>query len=163
MSMWHPFPGFSGTVLGALIFAGRYLLFYFTKKFEIYNLDPQNRPLAFEPFLARYLRASEFVIGLATGSDRLAHRLVRAPRSKRTSTLGLRFAASVARLERALRRRVHGLVDLALRRSSARRSAHARVIRSQRDARVQLTALLRVRIRRADLRGHSLTVNERLN
>ncbi|MGA3105290.1 MAG: hypothetical protein ABSD53_12480 [Terriglobales bacterium] len=54
--------------LGALIFVGLYLLFYFTKKSEVYNLDPQNKPLAFEPFLARYLRASEFVIGLATGS-----------------------------------------------------------------------------------------------
>jgi hypothetical protein len=64
----HPFPGFSGTLLGALIFVGLYLVLYFTKEFEVYNLDPKNKPLAFEPFLARYLRASEFVIGLATGS-----------------------------------------------------------------------------------------------
>jgi len=66
--MWHPFAGFSGTVLGALIFVGLYLLLYFTKEFEVYNLDPKDKPGAFEPFLARYLRASEFVIGLATGS-----------------------------------------------------------------------------------------------
>ena len=34
----------------------------------LFNLDPQNRPGAFEPFLAKYVRASEYVIGLATGS-----------------------------------------------------------------------------------------------
>jgi len=66
--VWHPFPGFSGTVLGALIFIALYLLFYLTKEFEAYNLDPKEEPGAFEPFLARYLRAAEFVIGLATGS-----------------------------------------------------------------------------------------------
>jgi hypothetical protein len=66
--MWHPFPGFSGVVLGASIFVVVGTLSYFTKEFESYNLDPQGKAGTFEPFLARYLRAAEFIIGLATGS-----------------------------------------------------------------------------------------------
>lgn len=68
--MWHPFPGFSGAALGALISVTVGSLSYFTKKKEIgaYNLDPKGRPGAFEPILGRYLRVGEFVIGLATGS-----------------------------------------------------------------------------------------------
>jgi hypothetical protein len=33
-----------------------------------YNLDPQGRPGAFEPFLQKYLHLAEFIIGIATGS-----------------------------------------------------------------------------------------------
>jgi len=66
--VWHPFAGFSGTVLGTLIFVGIGLLSYFTKQFESYNLDPQDKAGTFEPILTRYLRATEFIIGLATGS-----------------------------------------------------------------------------------------------
>jgi hypothetical protein len=33
-----------------------------------YNLDPKAKENAFEPFLQKYIRAAEFVIGLATGS-----------------------------------------------------------------------------------------------
>ena len=66
--MCHPFPGFTGLVLGPLIFAGIWCASYFTKEFETYNLDPKDEKNAFEPFLAKYIRAAEFVIGLATGS-----------------------------------------------------------------------------------------------
>ncbi len=31
-------------------------------------MDPHERPSAFEPFIARYIRAAEFIVGLATGS-----------------------------------------------------------------------------------------------
>jgi hypothetical protein len=66
--MLHPFPGFTGVVLGPLILAGIWAASYFTKEFKSYNLDPQGLPNAFEPFLAKYIRAAEFIIGLATGS-----------------------------------------------------------------------------------------------
>ena len=66
--MFHPFPGFSGVVLGAAIFVVIFLFSYYTKKFQAYNFDPQGKPGAFEPFMTRYLRLAEFIIGLATGS-----------------------------------------------------------------------------------------------
>ena len=39
-----------------------------SKQFGEYNLGPGGDPGAFEPILARYIRLTEFVIGLATGS-----------------------------------------------------------------------------------------------
>jgi hypothetical protein len=66
--MWHPFPGFSGVVLGPLVFCSAWTACYLNKEFESYNLDPQAKQGAFEPLLAKYIRASEFIIGLATGS-----------------------------------------------------------------------------------------------
>jgi lysylphosphatidylglycerol synthetase-like protein (DUF2156 family) len=66
--MFHPFPGFSGVILGALIFLVIGASSFFTKEHETYNLDPKDKPGAFEPFLAKYLRLAEFMIGLATGS-----------------------------------------------------------------------------------------------
>ena len=67
--MWHPFPGFTGIVLGLVFLAGLCVAFYFTKEHESYNLDPQGKAGAFEPLLAKYIRAAaEFIIGLATGS-----------------------------------------------------------------------------------------------
>lgn len=62
------FAGFSGALLGLLIFPCFYSILYFTKEFEAYNLDPQGKAGAFEPFLVKYIRLSEFMIGLATGS-----------------------------------------------------------------------------------------------
>jgi len=41
---------------------------YIAKEHESYNLDPMAVPNAFEPFLAKYIRAAEFIVGLATGS-----------------------------------------------------------------------------------------------
>jgi hypothetical protein len=66
--MWHPFSGFTGVILGPLVLAGIGAVSYLTKEYESYNLDPEAKPGAFEPLLAKYIRASEFVIGLATGS-----------------------------------------------------------------------------------------------
>lgn len=65
---WHPFPGFAGVVIGLLIFTGIGVTSFLTKYDDFYNLDPKNVPGAFEPLLIKYLRAAEFVIGLATGS-----------------------------------------------------------------------------------------------
>jgi hypothetical protein len=41
---------------------------YFTRELGPFNLDPKAKPGAFEPFLVKYMRVSEFIIGLATGS-----------------------------------------------------------------------------------------------
>jgi hypothetical protein len=67
-SMFHPFPGMSGLALGALTGAVVATISYKFKKFEAYNLDPLNERGALEPFLAKYIRTAEFVIGLASGS-----------------------------------------------------------------------------------------------
>jgi len=66
--MWHPFTGFSGVVIGPLILTGLWTVSYLTKQFESYHLDPKGKPGAFEPLLTKYIRAAEFIIGLATGS-----------------------------------------------------------------------------------------------
>jgi hypothetical protein len=41
---------------------------YVTREEGPFYLDPASKPGAFESFLAKYIRATEFVIGLATGS-----------------------------------------------------------------------------------------------
>jgi hypothetical protein len=64
----HPFPGFSGLALGPGVFAAVWCLTYFTKAAGPFNLDPLGEKGKFEPFLAKYLRVAEFLIGLATGS-----------------------------------------------------------------------------------------------
>lgn len=64
----HPPPGFCGLVLGPLVFGAVWCLTYFTKASGPFNLDPQGVKNAFEPFLAKYLRMAEFIIGIATGS-----------------------------------------------------------------------------------------------
>jgi hypothetical protein len=66
--MFHPIPGFSGMALGPVVFAVVGAASYLTKEHESYNLDPKGESGKFEPFLAKYLRLSEFIIGLATGS-----------------------------------------------------------------------------------------------
>jgi len=66
--MFHPHPGTSGLITGVGIFLAIGGLTYSTRGTGPFNLDPQNRPGAFEPFLAKYVRAAEYVIGLATGS-----------------------------------------------------------------------------------------------
>lgn len=66
--MAHIPPGSSGLSTGVGIFLAIGVLAYVTRGPGPFNLDPQNRPGAFEPFLAKYVRASEYIIGLATGS-----------------------------------------------------------------------------------------------
>lgn len=67
-AMFHPFPGFSGTILAMLSFGTIFLASYCTHGSGSFELDPPGKPGAYEPFLAKYLRIAEFVIGLATGS-----------------------------------------------------------------------------------------------
>jgi hypothetical protein len=66
--MWHPFPGFSGVVLALLSFGVIFLVSYFAHSPGPFDLDPRGKPGGYEPFLAKYLRVGEFIIGLATGS-----------------------------------------------------------------------------------------------
>jgi hypothetical protein len=66
--MPHLFPGSGGLALGLLIPAGIMTLCYASKKYPEYNLDPRGERGTFEPFLAKYIRLAEYVIGLATGS-----------------------------------------------------------------------------------------------
>jgi hypothetical protein len=67
--MCHPFVGFTGAVSGPLIFGailfGRWLP---RRGAGPFNLDPQGVAGAFEPLLSKYIKAAEFIIGIATGS-----------------------------------------------------------------------------------------------
>lgn len=62
--------GTHGALVGFAISPAIALLVRFTiaREWEEYNLDPKGVPGAFEPFLAKYLRISEFIVGLAAGS-----------------------------------------------------------------------------------------------
>jgi hypothetical protein len=64
----HLRPGTNGIITAVCIFIALYLLAYLTRRPGPFNFDPQNVAGAFEPFLAKYLRLSEYIIGLATGS-----------------------------------------------------------------------------------------------
>jgi hypothetical protein len=66
--MLHLFPGAGGLLVGLGVFLGIGLSAYFTREAGPFNLDPQGILGAFEPFLAKYIRATEFTIGLATSS-----------------------------------------------------------------------------------------------
>jgi hypothetical protein len=68
--MWHLPVGICGALVGAALFPAVYALvrFTITKEPGPYNLDPKGIHNAFEPFLSKYLRISEFVVGLAAGS-----------------------------------------------------------------------------------------------
>jgi hypothetical protein len=61
-------PLLHGAQIGPAVFCSLWTVCYINKEFESYNLDPQAKPGAFEPLLSKYIRASEFIIGLATGS-----------------------------------------------------------------------------------------------
>jgi len=65
---FHVSPGTCGGITGVLVFGTIGAISYLSKVSLAYNLDPQNVPNAFEPFLVKYLRAAEFIVGLATGS-----------------------------------------------------------------------------------------------
>jgi hypothetical protein len=64
----HLFAGFSGLLVGGLILPVVWLISYHLKVHAAFNMDPQGTPGAFEPLLAKYIRATEFVVGLATGT-----------------------------------------------------------------------------------------------
>jgi hypothetical protein len=64
----HMPPGILGVLLGLAAPVVIFAMEYKSKKFESYNFDPRGVEGAFEPFLAKYIRAAEFIVGLATGS-----------------------------------------------------------------------------------------------
>jgi hypothetical protein len=66
--LFHPPAGITGVAGGPVIALVLGSVLYFSKKYKAYNLEPQNVPGAFEPFLLKYLRLAEFLVGLATGS-----------------------------------------------------------------------------------------------
>ncbi len=59
--------GTSGLLVGLAIFFVIGAWVYLTREPGPIDLDPQGKAGAFEPFLAKYIRATEFIIGLATG------------------------------------------------------------------------------------------------
>jgi hypothetical protein len=66
--MWHPFPGFSGSVVSLAVFSTAWGISRSTKEHPFYNLGPGGNPNAYDPLLNRYVRLAEFTIGIATGS-----------------------------------------------------------------------------------------------
>lgn len=64
----HFFPGSGGIAVGlsAPVVIGA--ICYRSKAHDLYNFDAGGVPGAFEPFLAKYLKLTETVIGLAAGS-----------------------------------------------------------------------------------------------
>ncbi len=64
----HFFPGQSGIIVGVLVPVGLWIACYYTKEHEFYNFDANAVRGAFEPFLVKYLKLTEMIIGLATGS-----------------------------------------------------------------------------------------------
>ena len=66
--MCHPFVGFTGLVLGPVIFGAIFFARNSGRKNVAYNLDPQGVPGAFDALLTKYIKAAEFIIGIATGS-----------------------------------------------------------------------------------------------
>ncbi len=66
--MFHLHPGMNGLITGIAVFLVLWLLVFYTRGAGPFNLDPNGVQNAFEPFLAKYLRIGEFVVGLASGS-----------------------------------------------------------------------------------------------
>src|SRR5947209_13502376 len=114
--MVHLFPGSNGLFVGLAIFPLIWVPIYSTRKHEAYNLDPQGKWGAFEPFLAKYLRVSEFIIGLATGSIVLlvGSSALHGPIGKVPSEYS--SPAVPARGVRWLRNHIHGVAHIPLRR-----------------------------------------------
>jgi hypothetical protein len=66
--MYHPFPGFSGSLTSLAIVGAMWISRRSGKKHATYNLGPGGDPHAYEPIMNRYIRLSEFMIGAASGS-----------------------------------------------------------------------------------------------
>jgi hypothetical protein len=62
------FPGFSGLMIGFAILILTTVLAYLTRDEGPFNLDPMGEKGSFEPFLQKYIRLSEIIIGLASTS-----------------------------------------------------------------------------------------------
>jgi hypothetical protein len=63
------FVGFSGIITSVVIIAViSAICRKVTQKYPGYKLNPGGVPGAFDPFLQKYIRFAEFLIGLATGS-----------------------------------------------------------------------------------------------
>ena len=60
--------GFSGLLVGLVLFFGLWLTDCLATPAGSFTFDPQNQPGAFEPRLAIYVRAGEYIVGIATGS-----------------------------------------------------------------------------------------------
>jgi hypothetical protein len=65
--MFHVPPGSAGLLVGLTLFVIIGAWAHLTRAAGPFDLDPQGKPGAFEPFLAKYIRVTEFIIGLATG------------------------------------------------------------------------------------------------
>jgi len=63
----HLVPGTGGLIVGAFIFVGSWAVAYLRTPYPSITFEPRG-PGSFEPRLANYLRASETLIGLASGS-----------------------------------------------------------------------------------------------
>jgi hypothetical protein len=66
--MFHVSAGASGITAGLLIGSVIGMVSYLSLGEGPFNLDPRGERGTYEPFLSKYLRASEFIVGLATGS-----------------------------------------------------------------------------------------------
>jgi hypothetical protein len=66
--MSHLPPGSGGLIVGFVALVAIGLFSYLRLGKGPFNMDPQGKPGALEPILAKYIRLGEFVIGLATGS-----------------------------------------------------------------------------------------------
>lgn len=66
--MHHVPPGIPGLIVGLVVFPLLGFPIYSSLAEGPFNLDPQDKWNAFEPFLSKYLRLEEFIVGLATGS-----------------------------------------------------------------------------------------------
>jgi hypothetical protein len=64
----HNFPGMRGVFLSLVIPVVLWFLFFFTKSSQSYSFDLPDRPGSFEPYMAKYLKIAETLIGLASGS-----------------------------------------------------------------------------------------------
>jgi hypothetical protein len=64
----HLFAGFSGLVIGVLIPGFWTVVAYGTRAEGPFHLDPQGEKGSFDPFLQKYIRLAELVIGLASAS-----------------------------------------------------------------------------------------------
>ena len=64
----HYFNGFLGVIVGLATPLALWVLFYSTKSGNSYSFDIANAPGSFEPYLAKYLKIAETLIGLASGS-----------------------------------------------------------------------------------------------